>query len=377
MNRKVYLDYNATAPARPEVAAAIAAALQIGGNPSSIHAAGRAARAAIEQARESVAALVGARSSEVVFTSGGSEANTLAIRSAVAAGARRLIVGATEHSSVTEASAASAAVEVWPVDRHGVADLDWLKTKLKGWSASDGRPFVALMLANNETGVIQPVAEAAVLVHGAGGWLHVDAVQAAGKIPVDLPALAADTLSLSAHKLGGLAGSGALVVRPGVELTRQAFGGGQERGRRGGTENLVGIAGFGAASAAGGCPDQSDWRDAAAARLVREADVHVLGEGAARLPNTLCFAKAGYSSELQVMTLDLAGVMVSAGSACSSGKLKSSPVITAMGRPDLAACSIRISGGWATTEADWTRFTDAWLDARTRHAGRSRKFVEA
>ncbi len=377
MTAKIYLDYNATAPIRPEAAEAIAKALQIGGNPSSIHAAGRAARAAIEHAREAVAALVRAHPSDVVLTSGGSEANTLAIRSAVAAGARGLIVGATEHSSVTEAAAASGRSVAWPVDRHGVADLDWLKTRLKTWSASDGRPFVALMLANNETGVIQPVAEAAELVHAAKGWLHVDAVQAAGKIAIDMAALGADTLAISAHKLGGPAGAGALIVRPGLELTRQAFGGGQERGRRGGTENLIGIAGFGAAAGVGLCADQSAWRDAVAARLKSEADVDVLGEGAPRLHNTLCFAKAAYASELQVMTLDLAGVMVSAGSACSSGKLKSSPVITAMGRPDLATCSIRVSGGWATTEADWARFADAWLDARVRHAGRSRKLVEA
>ena len=248
MTAKIYLDYNATAPIRPEAAEAIGKALQIGGNPSSIHAAGRAARATIEQAREAVAALVRAHPSDVVLTSGGSEANTLAIRSAVAAGARGLIVGATEHSSVVEAAAASGASVIWPVDRHGVADLDWLKTRLKTWSASDGRPFVALMLANNETGVIQPVAEAAELVHAAKGWLHVDAVQAAGKITIDMKALGADSLAISAHKLGGPAGAGALIVRPGLELTRQAFGGRQERCRRGGTENLIGIAGFGAPS---------------------------------------------------------------------------------------------------------------------------------
>ena len=377
MSQKLYLDYNATAPIRPEAAEAVRLALQIGGNPSSIHAAGRAARAVIETSREAVAALVGARPAEVVFTSGGSEANTLAIRSAVAAGARGLIIGATEHSSVQEAATASSPTHEWPVDRHGVADLNWLAARLKAWKASDCRPFVALMLANNETGVIQPVADVAEMVHAVGGWLHVDAVQAAGKMAIDVKALGADTLSLSAHKLGGPAGAGALIVQPRIELTRQAFGGGQERGRRGGTENLIGIAGFGAAAAMGLCADQTAWRDAAVARLKGEADVDIMGEAAPRLSTTLCFAKAFYPSELQVMTLDLAGIMVSAGSACSSGKLKASPVITAMGRPDLAACSIRVSGGWATTEADWVRFADTWLDARIRHAGRTRKLVEA
>ena len=381
MTASVYLDCNATAPVRPQAAEVMLAALKIGGNPSSVHAAGRAARAVLEVARESVAALAGARAADITFTSGGSEANALAIQSAIRAGTRRLILGAAEHASVMETAQASGLpVELWPVDIRGVADLDWLKERLAGWDKADGRPFVALMLANNETGVIQPVAAAAAVVQAAGGWLHSDAVQAAGRIPIDIAALGADTLALSAHKLGGPQGVGVLAKRPAVEITPSLFGGGQERGRRGGTENLSGAAGFGAAARLGLAEladDHAAWRDAAAARLKAEAGVTVLGEGAPRLSNTLCFASEGFSSETQVMAMDLAGVMVSAGSACSSGKVKASHVITAMGRPELAACAIRVSGGWATTEDDWDRFADAWLESHARHASRARKLVEA
>ena len=379
MSGPVYLDYNATSVVRPEAEAAVVSALRLGGNASSVHAAGRAARAMIEEARETLGTLAGARPQDLVFTSGGSEANTLAITSAVNAGSGRLIVGATEHASVLDTAAASgAAVELWPVDSNGVADLGWLAERLGAWRPEDGRPFVALMAANNETGVIQPVVEASALVHEAGGWLHVDAVQATGKIPID--AIPADTLAISAHKIGGPQGSGALVVGCDVALTRRNFGGGQERGRRGGTENLSGISGFGAAARAvldGPAFDQSAWRDAAANRLKAEAGVMVLGEGAPRLPNTLSFAAPGFSSELQVMALDLAGVMVSAGSACSSGKVKSSHVVDAMGHGDLGACSLRVSGGWATTEPDWNRFVEAWLEVHARHRARTRNLVEA
>jgi cysteine desulfurase len=371
----VYLDCNATAPARPEVVEAVTRVVVQGGNPSSIHAQGRAARAVVEEAREQVAALVGAASSEVVFTSGGTEANGLAIGSAVAAGARRLIVGATEHESVVEtAKRTGLPLAVWPVDGRGVADLAWLEAEL---AAAPDRPFVALMLANNETGVIQPVAEAAALVHAAGGTLHVDAIQGAGKIPVDVKALGADTLSLSAHKLGGPSGVGALVYSQGAAVHRQLHGGGQERGLRSGTENLTGIAGFGAAAAASlrdldAFARQAAWRDAAAERIKAAGSVQVAGEGAPRLPNTLCLAVTGYPSSLQVMALDLDGVMVSAGSACSSGKVRQSAVLATMGLGEAAQGSLRVSGGWNTTEADWRRFADAWIAAHQRHVSRAR-----
>src|ERR1700761_6089865 len=374
----VYLDHNATTLVRPEARAAMAHALEHVGNPSSIHAAGRAARALVETAREQVAALIAAPASTVVFTSGGTEANALAIESAVAAGARRLIVSAIEHDSVQETSRQQrAAVEVLPVDRNGQADLAWLAERLGRWDAADGKPFVALMLANNETGVIQPVAEAAQIVRAADGWLHVDAIQAAGKIAVDSRPLGADTLSISAHKLGGPQGVGALTFGPRATLSRRQHGGGQERGRRGGTENVPGIAAFGAAAveALKGLQDfsaRAAWRDVAAQRL-KAAGAVVMGEAAPRLANTLCVSTPGFPADVQVMGLDLAGVMVSAGSACSSGKVKASPVLEAMGQGELAATAIRVSGGWSTTEADWVRFVEAWTAAHDRPPARHRQ----
>jgi cysteine desulfurase len=373
----VYLDANATAPVRPEAAEAVAAALAVGGNPSSVHAAGRAARSRIEQARADVAALAGVKPAAVVFTSGGTEANALAVESAVAAGAQRLIVSAIEHACVQEtAKASGAAVEMLPVGAEGVADLDWLAARLSRWDSADGQPFVALMLANNETGVIQPVAEAAALVREAGGWLHVDAVAAAGRIAIDLTALGADTLAFSAHKLGGPQGVGALVAGKRARLSRRLHGGGQERGYRAGTENGPGIAGFGAAAKAAlrdlaQANLQAAWRDAAAARITAAGGI-VIGAETARLPNTLCVAAPGHPADLQVIALDLAGVMISAGSACSSGKVAPSAVLQAMGLADLAGCAVRASGSWATTEADWARFADAWIETNNRYAARRR-----
>ena len=369
----VYLDWNATAKVRPAAIAAAAEAMAAVGNPSSVHAAGRAARATVEAAREAVAALVAVKPGSITFVSGGTEASNLAIGSAVLAGCERIIVGATEHEAVAETAKASALpVQTWPVNGDGVADLAWLAQAL----AAPGRALVCLMLANNETGVIQPAAEAAALVRAADGWLHVDAVQAAGKIAIDFNALGADTLALSAHKLGGPLGVGALAAGERARLGRQMHGGGQERSRRAGTENVPGIAGFGVAarSALAGLETlaaQAAWRDAAAARLVDHAVQ--LGVGAPRLPQTLCLAAPGFEAGLQVMNLDLAGVMISAGAACSSGKVKPSHVVEAMGRPDLAPFSVRVSGGWDTTDEDWRRFGDAWLQAHARHAARRRE----
>jgi cysteine desulfurase len=369
----VYLDFNATAPVRPEAAAAVAQALAAGGNPSSVHAVGRAARATVEAARSAVADLIAAPASTVVFTSGGTEANALAIESAVAAGSKRLIVSAIEHDSVLESARASgAAVEMLPVDANGIADIAWLSERLSRWDPADGRPFVALMLANNETGVIQPVQAASEIVRGVDGWLHVDAIQAAGKIAIDSRGIGADTLTVSAHKLGGPQGVGALTFGPRAVLSRRLHGGGQERGRRAGTENVPGIAGFGAAARRANARElapQAAWRDALGVRL-KSQGCTVMGQGSERLPNTLCFATPGYASELQVMALDLAGVLVSAGSACSSGKVKASHVLTAMGQGDLAACAIRVSGGWSTTENDWNSLAEAWFEAYSRHAAR-------
>ena len=371
MNAPIYLDYNATAKVRPEAITAVGDALLRGGNPSSVHAAGRAARGAMEAARAEIAALVGAGSGNLTFTSGGTEASGMAIASAVASGVRRVIVGATEHDCVkAEAQDSGLPVEVWPVDAKGVADLDWLAERL----ADGPRALVCLMLANNETGVIQPVAAAATLVRRAGGWLHVDAIQAAGKIGLDFEALGADTLALSAHKLGGPQGVGALVAGPRATLTRQLHGGGQERGVRAGTENVAGAAGFGAAARAAredlsSLQRQTAWRDALAARMIG-ADAVVIGESAPRLPQTLCVATPDFAADIQVMSMDLAGVMISAGSACSSGKVKASAVVTSMGRDDLAPFAVRVSGGWGSTEADWVRCGDVWLDLLHRHRRR-------
>jgi cysteine desulfurase len=367
----IYLDYNATAPVRPEVLAAMTEALQAGGNPSSVHAAGRAARGRLERARADVAALVGAAPAAVTFLSGGAEANALALESAAASGVTRLIIGATEHDTVSETAAAlGLPVETWPVDGDGLADLAWLEARL----AMGGPALVALMLANNETGVIQPVAEAARLVRAAEGWLHVDAVQAAGKIAIDFETLGAETLSLSAHKIGGPQGVGALVAGPRARLTRRLHGGGQERGLRAGTENGPGIAGFGAAARTARrdlsiLVAQSAWRDEAQAAL-EAAGAMTLGANAPRLPQTLCIATPGHASELQVIALDLAGIMISAGAACSSGKVKASRVVTAMGRTDLAAVSVRISGGWASRPEDWRALVEAWIHIQARRPAR-------
>jgi cysteine desulfurase len=367
----VYLDYNATAKVRPQAAAAVARTLEIGGNPSSVHAAGRAARAIVETARADVGRLVGAKPESVVFLSGGTEASALAIESAAQAGVQRIIVGATEHDAVLESARMTGLpMQVCPVDQDGVADLIWLMNQLQ----RAPKTLVCLMLANNETGVIQPVAEASQLVRDSGGWLHVDAVQAAGKIAIDFGAIGADTLALSAHKLGGPQGVGALVAGPRSTLSRRMHGGGQERGRRAGTENVPGIAGFGAAALASleDLPQmaaQATWRDELGA-VVKDARAAVLGDCAPRLPQTLCFAAPGFASDIQVMGLDLAGVMVSAGAACSSGKVKPSRIVEAMGRPELASCTIRVSGGWGSSAADWARCGAAWTEIFARHQAR-------
>lgn len=370
----IYLDYNATAPIRPEAREAVLRAFELAGNPSSVHAYGRAARDVVETARKQVGELVGVVAGSVTFVSGGTEANALAIESAVASGVKRLVVSAIEHDAVVETAAASGvSVAVLPVDAQGVADL----SKLPDLLAGEGRTLVCLMLANNETGVIQPVAEASAIVRAADGLLHVDAVQAAGKIAIDFSALGADTLALSAHKIGGPQGVGAMVAGTRATVVRRQHGGGQERGRRAGTENVAGVAGFGAAAVAAlrdlpQAADQGIWRDFLAQR-VKEAGGVVLGEGVPRLPQTLCLAAEGFASQVQVMNLDLAGVMVSAGSACSSGKVKASRVVEAMGRTDLAPFALRVSGGWASTEADWIVCGDAWLAAWKRIGARRRE----
>jgi cysteine desulfurase len=368
----VYLDYNASGLVRPEVQDVMAKALADNGNPSAVHAAGRRARARIETARAQIAELVGADAQSVIFSSGGTESNAQAIISAIAAGCERLIVGATEHPCVAEAATASGKpVKMLPVDSRGVVDLN----KLRQLLGEPGRAVVAIHHANNESGVIQPIAEAARLVRSAGGWLHVDAIQSAGKIPVDIRELRADSLTLSAHKLGGPQGVGALVLGEGREAVRILHGAGQERGLRAGTENVPGITGFGASAVCAArdlstAMSHAAWRDAAEA-VVKKAGATIIGEGAERLPNTLFMAVSDRESPQQLITLDLMGLMVSAGSACSSGKTKPSRAILATGMIDKATGGIRISGGWGTTEDDWKRFAKAWVEAYAKHRQRA------
>ncbi|MCA6230170.1 MAG: cysteine desulfurase [Phenylobacterium sp.] len=372
MNAGVYLDHCATSPLRPEARAAMAAAFDVTGNPSSVHASGRAARALLEEARARVAILAGAPSAAVTFTSGGTEANVLAIRSAVAAGARRLLISAIEHDCVREAALASGVetVEV-PVRPEGIIDLGALQALLDAPSAAGGPVFLALMAANNETGVIQPTREAAERVRAAGGWLHVDAVQAAGRTPVELDVLGADSLALSAHKLGGPQGIGALVAGARTRIVRDMPGGGQEHGRRAGTQNLIGAAGFGAAvEAALASPRPGPGARDAAAAAVAAAGALVVGAAAPRLDDVLCIAIRDLPSEIQVMGLDLSGVQVSAGAACSSGKVRPSRVLEAMGLGDLAGCAIRLSGGWSTRPEDWRIAAETWIDLKTRRQSR-------
>jgi len=365
MTRPVYLDYNATAPLKPAVIETMTAALKEVGNPSSMHRFGRLARRAVETAREDVAALVGALPRQVVFTSGGTEANNLAMRAAGAG--RRLLVSAVEHDSVLKAARDA---ELLPVDARGEVDLAALQAMLE----RDERPaLVAVMLANNETGATQPVALVAHLAHSHGALVHCDAVQAAGKMAIDFARLGVDTLALSAHKLGGPQGVGALVVADTVEINPLLKGGGQERGWRAGTENVVGIRGFGAAVrlAAEDFPQMqalASLRDDMEARLLRAApDAVVMAPGAGRLPNTSCIASPRVSAETQVMALDLAGVAVSAGSACSSGKIRPSHVLRAMGvAPELAANAIRISLGWRTQAGDIDHLVEAWAALHAR-----------
>ena len=351
-----YLDWNATAPLRPQAAAAMSEALRRWGNPSSVHRRGRAARHIVERAREPVAALLGdVDPSAVIFVSGGTEANHLAL---IGAGRERVLVSAVEHDSVRHAVPTA---EIIPVGPEGIVDLEALDRLL----GADLRPaLVSVMYANNETGVIQPVAEIAAIVRRNGALFHCDAVQAAGKLALEAGAIGADLVTLSAHKIGGPTGIGALVVTGGIELAPLLRGGGQEHRRRAGTENLPGIAGFAAAAAA----EIADYERVAALRDGLEAEIAmtardavVLGAAADRLPNTSAIAMPGVAAETQVVALDLDGVMVSAGAACSSGKVGPSHVLAAMGvAPEIAASTIRVSLGWSSSEAEIDHFIRAW-----------------
>ncbi|MGV2978853.1 cysteine desulfurase family protein [Camelimonas sp. ID_303_24] len=367
---RIYLDHNATSPARPAVREAMIHALCAAGNASSIHAEGRRARAAIEQARDEVAMLVGAASQDIIFTSGGTEAaNTLLAGGLSFHGAQpaRLIALATEHPCVLEGHGfAAGRVSHAPVNGDGVIDLDWLRADLD----ANGPALLAIQLVNSETGVIQPVSAAAEIVHAAGGVVACDAVQAAGKLPVDMAALGADALFVSAHKIGGPQGVGAIALGGGfVTLdTRLLRGGGQERGARAGTENVAGISGFGIAARIAATElehNAAHCRElqSLAERRLRDIapDVVIFGEHATRAPNVTAFAAPGFSAQTLLMQCDLRGIALSSGSACSSGKVRRSHVLEAMGvTKDIAGGAVRISTGWNSTEADIARFADAF-----------------
>ncbi len=353
-----YFDHNASAPSSPEVQEAVAAALRDFGNPSSVHAEGRAARNCVEQAREEVAALVGAPAENVIFTSGATEANNQALRRC---DRPQVVASAIEHPSVLEVSPEDARI---PVTADGITDLNALSELLK----RRGRfVVVSVMAANNESGVIQPVKGAAERAHAAGALFHCDAVQAMGRIPFDMGRLGADMVTISAHKLGGPKGVGALVLADGMETETFMRGGGQERKRRGGTENVPGIAGFGVAAREAGERRLSIGRVANLIDILeRRAEAAVpeaviFGEEVPRIANTSLIALPGVDAETQIMALDLAGISVSAGAACSSGKVGESHVLAAMGvEEQLGRCAIRISLGFENTVEEVDKFVEIW-----------------
>ena len=363
-----YLDHNATSPLKASARAAMLAALEAGGNASSVHGPGRAARASIDDARERVARLAGSDASSVIFTSGGSEANCLALKGAIAGAlaakdriVTRLFISAIEHESVRATAAAvtetvpGLKLSTIPATSDGLLDLGAFRLQLM---QGKGRALVSVMAANNETGVIQDLAGISRVLDTEGGddvLLHVDAVQTAGRIPMSF---VADYVTLSAHKLGGPQGAGALIVKDEAPLAPLIHGGGQESGRRAGTENVAALAGFGAAAEdAADLTDATRWmalRDRFEAELLRAAsDAVIFGQRASRLPNTSNFAIPGLSAETALIALDLDGVAVSSGSACSSGKVKPSHVLAAMGVDDaLARCGLRVSFGWSSRDDD-------------------------
>jgi cysteine desulfurase len=365
---RVYLDWNATAPLRAQARAAISTALALTGNASSVHAEGRAVRRLVEEARVQVANLIGAEANNVTFTSGATEANMMALTPALVVAGRgelrdRLYVSAIEHPSVLSGGRfAPGAVDQLPVTGDGVVDLPALRAAL----AKSDRPLVSVMLANNETGVIQPIAQIAEIVHAASGVLHVDAVQGVGRIACELPELGVDLISLSSHKIGGPQGAGALVTCGEVH-TAEPFikGGGQERGKRAGTENVAAIAGFGAACEAADPADAGrlaslrDRLETGIARITPNAVI--FGSAVPRLPNTTLFAVPGVKAETTIIAFDLNGIAVSSGSACSSGKVQASHVLAAMGvEQTLTRSAVRVSLGWSTSETDVDQFLQTW-----------------
>lgn len=371
---RIYLDHNATSPLRAEAREAMLAAYDAPANPSSIHNEGRKARSLIEQAREEIARFTGASARDIVFTSGGTEALNLALTAGLETqGDKRpfthLLMSSIEHAAVREgARFEKSKIETIPVDGNGLVDLDWIGTRLKAISSEGGRALVAVHAANNETGVIEPIGALSQIVHAEGGLLLSDAVQIAGKLPIDQATAGADIIALSAHKIGGPQGVGALILKSGgiTIQDRLVRGGGQERGARAGTENVAGIIGFATAAKTASAKLAEDMNRIQALRDTTETkiralapDAVVFSDGAKRLPNTLAFAVPGMSAETALMAFDLEGVAISSGSACSSGKVRQSHVLAAMGiDPELARCALRVSFGYTSQEADMIRFLE-------------------
>jgi len=393
MAGRVYLDWNASAPLRAEAREALAAALALTGNPSSVHGEGRAARAVVERAREQVAALVGADPRNVIFTSGGTEANALALTPFVEVGTDRqpfdrLLISAIEHPSVRAGGRFGAReIEDIPVRPSGVVDLVALEQRLGALAAAGSRPLVSVMAANNETGVLQPIVQVAEFVHRHRGLLHVDAVQAAGRMPLDIDGLGADLMTLSAHKIGGAKGAGALIKRDEALHFAEPLikGGGQERGARAGTENVAAIAAFGAAAAAVKASLPADIRHMAGLRERLEnglrgltPDAVIFGSEPDRLPNTTLVGMPGGKAETLVIGFDLEGIALSSGSACSSGKVAPSHVLAAMRVPaELSRGAIRISTGPATTTAEIEGFLEVWKTLVQRLSIREKRGLAA
>jgi cysteine desulfurase len=366
-----YLDFNATAPVRPEVADAVAQIMILGGNPSSVHGLGRKARAAVEEARRKLAAFLHAKPNEIIFTGGGTEANTLALKGVIQSHKiERLLVTTVEHPSVRDlANAGDLEVTLVPVDKNGLVDAQAFATQLEG----NQKTLVSIMLANNETGVVQPIEDLTKIAKAAGAFVHCDGVQAAGKIDVDFEGFGVDLLSISAHKFAGPQGVGALVLKAGLTLAPLTHGGGQELGRRSGTENVAGIVGFGLAAEIsqremGHNDTLAVWRDGLESHMRAVApEVVVFGAAVRRLPNTSLVALPNVAAETQVIQMDLAGFAVSSGSACSSGKVSKSHVLEAMGvSEELAGSALRLSMGWSTTEQDVNTFFEVWVKMRNR-----------
>jgi cysteine desulfurase len=379
MTQRTYLDHNATSPVRPEVIAAVAEAMARVGNSSSVHAEGRAARSVAEDAREKLRALVNAPVNGVIFTSGGTEAIHYALHGLARNGAiKRIFASAIEHAAVpSNAATTGLPVETIPARADGLVDLDWLRTRLKSYDArTEGGFLVCLMVANNETGAVQPVAEAAEIAHAAGGLLFADAAQSVGKIPVNFFTLGADLMAVTAHKFGGPIGVGALIAGPNLPLDPVMRGGGHEMNRRAGTSNVPAIAGLGvAASLAQDSLAKAGFISALRDRMqsaAEEAGAVIWAKDVVRLPGTLSLSAPGFSSQTQLMALDLAGIAISSGSACSSGKTKPSHVLLAMGASDeLAACGVRVSLGWNSTEDDADAFAREWPAAYARVKARA------